>query len=62
MAHSKKAQKTQKLLVGVDVGSTTTKIAAAEQISGELVYSDYRRHGAAQGGNRHPGASAGNWG
>ena len=48
MAHSKKVQKTQKLLVGVDVGSTTTKIAAVEQISGELVYSDYRRHGAAQ--------------
>ena len=36
MANSK-VQKTQKLLVGADVGSTTTKIAAVDQISGELV-------------------------
>ena len=34
------------LLVGVDVGSTTTKIAVLER--GELLFSDYRRHGAAQ--------------
>jgi len=45
---NKKIQEKWKLLVGVDVGSTTTKIAAVDQISGELVYSDYRRHGAAQ--------------
>ena len=36
------------LLVGVDVGSTTTKIAAVDQLTGQIVYSDYQRHGAAQ--------------
>lgn len=36
------------LLVGVDVGSTTTKIVAVDRMTGQIVYSDYQRHGAAQ--------------
>ena len=35
-------------LVGIDVGSTTTKIAAMDPVSEELVWFEYRRHGAAQ--------------
>ena len=35
-------------LVGLDVGSTTTKIAAIDQESHEIQYSDYKRHHAAQ--------------
>ena len=35
-------------LIGIDVGSTTTKIAALDPGSLEIIYSDYRRHGAAQ--------------
>ncbi len=34
--------------VGIDVGSTTTKIAVIEPETGKLIYSDYRRHGARQ--------------
>lgn len=40
-------QKTE-YLVGIDVGSTTTKITAADPISKEIVYFEYRRHGAEQ--------------
>ena len=36
------------LLTGIDIGSTTTKIAAVAADTGEIVYSDYRRHNAAQ--------------
>ena len=36
------------LLTGIDVGSTTTKIAAINPETGKVVYSDYRRHQAAQ--------------
>ena len=36
------------LLAGIDVGSTTTKIAAVDPENGEVVYSDYRRHHANQ--------------
>ena len=36
------------LLAGIDVGSTTTKIAAVNPENGEVVYSDYRRHHANQ--------------
>lgn len=35
-------------LVGVDVGSTTTKIAVVERKTRGLLYSDYRRHNASQ--------------
>ena len=34
--------------VGIDVGSTTTKIAAVRPSSGEVGYFEYRRHAAAQ--------------
>ena len=57
---------TREYLVGIDVGSTTTKIAAVDPDSGEIVYYDYRRHGSAQldsvcaalerFGDRHPEA------
>lgn len=43
-----KGQKTEALLVGVDIGSTTTKIAAVLPESGEMVYSAYQRHRAKQ--------------
>ena len=35
------------LFVGVDVGSTTTKVAALDA-AGQLLYADYQRHHAAQ--------------
>ena len=38
----------KKLLhVGIDIGSTTTKIAAVDE-TGAVAYSDYQRHGAQQ--------------
>ncbi|MCD8221469.1 MAG: acyl-CoA dehydratase activase [Clostridiales bacterium] len=36
------------LLIGIDIGSTTTKIAAVNANTDEVVYSEYRRHNAAQ--------------
>lgn len=36
------------LLVGIDIGSTTTKIAAVCPDSKEMIYSAYKRHRAAQ--------------
>ncbi len=41
-------QMTDRLLVGIDIGSTTTKIVAVTPENGEIVYSDYRRHNAKQ--------------
>lgn len=41
------------LLTGIDVGSTTTKIAAVNSENGEIIYSEYRRHGAAQAMSIH---------
>ena len=39
----------KELLVGVDIGSTTTKIAAITPDSdARIVYSDYQRHNAKQ--------------
>ena len=38
----------EEYLVGIDVGSTTTKITAVVPENGEIVYYDYRRHGSAQ--------------
>ena len=38
----------QVLTVGIDIGSTTTKIVALSADGGETLFSDYRRHGAAQ--------------
>ncbi|MCD8084033.1 MAG: acyl-CoA dehydratase activase [Clostridiales bacterium] len=39
------------LLVGIDVGSTTTKIAVVNPVNEEMIYSDYRRHHADQAGS-----------
>lgn len=36
------------LLVGIDIGSTTTKIAALDSTSMEMVFHSYKRHGASQ--------------
>lgn len=36
------------LLVGIDIGSTTTKIAAIDETEHKILYSDYRRHNAKQ--------------
>lgn len=41
-------QKIRNLLVGIDIGSTTTKITAVTPEQEEIVYSDYRRHNAKQ--------------
>lgn len=38
----------KKYIVGIDVGSTTTKAVALEQETGRIVFSDYRRHHADQ--------------
>ncbi|RHV32828.1 activase [Ruminococcus sp. OM05-10BH] len=38
----------QELLVGIDVGSTTTKIVAVDPEQGTILYSNYRRHHAKQ--------------
>ena len=38
----------QTLFAGIDVGSTTTKIAAVNPEDGQVIYSDYRRHHANQ--------------
>ena len=39
------------LPVGIDIGSTTTKVAVLEPGTGALLYSDYRRHHADQAGS-----------
>ncbi|MBO4386945.1 MAG: activase, partial [Treponema sp.] len=38
----------KKLIAGIDVGSTTTKIVVLDAETKETVYSDYRRHHASQ--------------
>ena len=38
----------QELLVGIDVGSTTTKLVAADKDSKEILYSSYKRHNSSQ--------------
>ncbi|MCD7715977.1 MAG: acyl-CoA dehydratase activase [Lachnospiraceae bacterium] len=35
-------------LVGIDVGSTTTKIVVVDEDTKQIIYSDYKRHNAAQ--------------
>ncbi|NNM66828.1 MAG: CoA activase [Spirochaetales bacterium] len=40
----------QELWVGLDVGSTTVKIAVVEPATNELLHADYQRHNADQGG------------
>ena len=34
--------------LGVDIGSTTVKVALVDAVTGEVVYHRYRRHGARQ--------------
>lgn len=36
------------LPAGIDIGSTTTKVAVLDPDTGDLLYSDYRRHHADQ--------------
>ena len=38
----------KQLLIGIDVGSTTTKITVLNKTTESLLYSDYRRHHADQ--------------
>lgn len=45
---SEMKEKKKMLLVGIDIGSTTTKIVAVDPESLTIVYSDYQRHHAAQ--------------
>ncbi|MCD8105949.1 MAG: acyl-CoA dehydratase activase [Lachnospiraceae bacterium] len=44
----KSTSDTRMFLVGVDVGSTTTKIVAVDPERKQIIYSDYKRHNAAQ--------------
>lgn len=41
-------QNTKELLAGIDIGSTTTKVAVVTPADGTMIYSDYRRHNAKQ--------------
>ena len=41
-------QKTEKVLVGIDIGSTTTKVVVVDPVDEAIIYSDYRRHNAEQ--------------
>ncbi len=45
---TERQKKCQTLLVGIDVGSTTTKVVAIDDKDKKLVFSDYRRHNANQ--------------
>ena len=45
---TRKKDKEQNLLVGIDVGSTTTKVVVVEPETGKILASDYRRHHADQ--------------
>ena len=38
----------RKLHVGIDIGSTTTKVVVMNPVSDEILYSNYARHGARQ--------------
>ena len=41
-------RKSRRLLVGIDVGSTTTKFAVVDEDTREILYSNYKRHNADQ--------------
>ena len=43
-----KENRQPELLVGIDVGSTTTKLVAADKDSKEILYSSYKRHNSSQ--------------
>ena len=42
------SSKKEKLYIGIDVGSTTTKVVALDAETKQIRYSDYRRHHADQ--------------
>ena len=44
-------KETGSILAGIDVGSTTTKIAVLEAETGRVLFSDYERHHADQAGS-----------
>lgn len=44
----KEKEYSQKLLTGIDIGSTTTKVTVIDPEKNEILYSDYRRHHANQ--------------
>lgn len=48
MAQTQQTQVPQGLAAGIDIGSTTTKVAVLAPDNGEIVYSEYRRHHADQ--------------
>ena len=41
-------RQSRRLLVGIDVGSTTTKLAVVDEDTREILYSSYKRHNADQ--------------
>ena len=48
MTEEQKVSKTPVLLVGVDIGSTTTKLAVMTEDTKEMLYTSYRRHNSNQ--------------
>ena len=46
--HPTTQQFSQGLAAGIDIGSTTTKVAVLDPENGNLLYADYRRHHADQ--------------
>ena len=48
MTKTQTETQTQTLYIGIDIGSTTTKLVLMDPKSEEILYSDYRRHGARQ--------------
>ncbi|MDD6212301.1 MAG: acyl-CoA dehydratase activase [Clostridiales bacterium] len=44
----KMLEEKRELLVGIDIGSTTTKVVVMESEKEEILYSDYKRHNAKQ--------------
>ena len=47
----------QRLFVGIDVGSTTTKIVAINPDNNKILFSNYKRHNAAQAQSVHDALS-----
>ena len=39
-------RQSRRLIAGVDVGSTTTKVVAVDEDTREILYSNYKRHNA----------------
>ena len=45
-------RQSRRLLVGIDVGSTTTKLAVVDEDTREILYSSYKRHKRRSGSER----------